>query len=89
MAKRTKRARLILGAVVLGVILAGNLWFVIPGLLAGKPLFGTPNSGAIYSSGGFHCSGDSRDRIHFHTCAGEPLPLPKGTTPGDFPDVSQ
>lgn len=86
----TKRKRkLLLWAICLGVILAGHLWFVVPGLLAGKPLIGPPNSGAIYSSGGFHCSGDGPDRIHFHTCSGEPLPLPKGTTPGDFPDTSQ
>lgn len=87
MTKRPKYTRLALGVVIVGLILACHLWFIIPGLLAGKPLIGTPNSGAIYSSGGFHCPGDGRDRIHFHTCSGEPVPLPKGTTPGDFPEV--
>ena len=52
-----RRIRLIVLAAILAVIVAVNLWFIIPGFLAGKPLVGTPNSDAIYTSGGFHCPG--------------------------------
>ena len=68
--------------------LAVNLWFIIPGVIAGKPLVGTPNSGAIYTSGGFHCPGDGPNRIHYHTCDGAPVVLPEGTKPSDFPGQS-
>jgi hypothetical protein len=67
-------------------ILLGHLWFVIPGSMAGRPLVGPPNTNPIYSSGGFHCSGDGPYRIHYHTCAGEAVPLPNGTKPSDYPD---
>jgi hypothetical protein len=83
------RIRLIVLGAILAFILAVHLWFIIPGLLAGKPLVGTPNSGAIYSTGGFHCPGDGPNRIHYHTCEGAPVALPDGMKPSDFPDQSQ
>jgi hypothetical protein len=80
------RIRLIVMAAIVVTILAVNLWFIVPGLLAGKPLVGTPNSNPIYSTGGFHCPGDGPNRIHYHTCYGPPVALPSGTKPSDFPD---
>lgn len=71
---------------MLAVIIAVNLWFIIPGLRAGRPFVGTPNSNPIYSSGGFHCPGDGPNRIHYHTCYGSSEGLPTGTKPSDFPD---
>jgi hypothetical protein len=75
----------ILAAIFLSILIV-HLSFIIPGLIAGRPLVGTPNSNPIYSTGGFHCPGDGPHRIHYHTCNGESVPLPKGTKPSDFPD---
>lgn len=80
------RFKVILFVVVLIIVLSAHAVVVIPGLLAGKRLIGPPNSGAIYSTGGFHCPGDGPTRIHYHTCQGDPVPLPEGTTAADFPD---
>jgi hypothetical protein len=59
---------------------------VIPGLLAGRKLEGPPRSGAIFDTGGFHCPGDGPNRIHYHTCLGDPVPIPEGAKPSDYPD---
>jgi hypothetical protein len=67
---------------IIGVPLAFGL---LKGLWDGRPLFGYPTSGAILTSGGFHCAGDGPKRIHYHTCAGPPAMLPEGSRPADFP----
>ena len=75
-------------AVMKPVFLALLLIFavaIIPGLLAGRPLVGGPKSNAIFSDGGFHCAGDGPYRIHYHTCSGAAVALPKGRNPADFP----
>ena len=61
---------------------------IIPGLLSGKPLLGGPNSDAIFSGGGFHCPGDGPYLIHYHTCGGAPVAVPKGRKTSDFPMAS-
>lgn len=80
------RFRVILFVVVLTIVLSAHAVIVIPGLLAGKKLIGAPNSGAIYSTGGFHCPGDGPAHIHYHTCQGDPVALPDGRSAADFPD---
>jgi hypothetical protein len=72
-------------AVVGLIILAVNLYFIIPGLLEGRPLVGTSSSNPIYSNDGFHCPGDGPQHVHFHTCDGPSYTLPSGTKPSDYP----
>jgi hypothetical protein len=60
---------------------------IVPGLMSGKPLLGGPNSNALFRDGGFHCPGDGPHLIHYHTCSGAPVALPKGRSPSDFPTV--
>jgi len=80
------RFRVTIFIVVAVIVLSAHAVNVIPGLLAGKTLIDTPNAGAIYSTGGIHCPGDGPTRIHYHTCRGDPVPLPDGTAAADFPD---
>jgi hypothetical protein len=80
------RIRLIVLGAIVAIIIALQLWYIVPGLLAGKRLVGTPNSNSVYSTGGFHCPRDGPNRIHYHTCDGAGAPLPGGTKPTDFPD---
>jgi hypothetical protein len=65
------------------------LFYIIPGLHAGRPLAGPPNSNALFRSGGFHCPHDGPYRIHFHTCEGPTYALPTGDKPSDYPTVSR
>jgi len=73
--------------VILLILIAMFAVFISPGLLSGRKLVGTPTSGAIFSDGGWHCPGDGPNRIHYHSCAGEAVPLPPGTRPSDFPNT--
>jgi hypothetical protein len=81
-----RRTRLIVIGGIIACIIAVQLWFIIPGFLAGRPLVATPNSAPIYSTGGFHCPGDGPNRIHYHSCDGAPVALPVGTKPSDYPN---
>lgn len=84
--RSVKRIGLIVVGTIIATIVAVHLSFMLPGLLAGRPLVGTPNSNPIYSTGGFHCEGDGPNRIHYHTCDGASVTLPEGTKPSDYPD---
>ena len=83
------RTRTVFLIVIAIIVLFAHAVIVVPGLLAGKRLVGLPNSGAIYSSGGFHCSGDGPNRIHYHTCQGDAVPLPDGTRASDYPYMTK
>ena len=66
-----------------------TLFYIVPGLHAGRRLAGPPNSNALFRSGGFHCPHDGPYRIHFHTCDGPAYALPTGDKPSDYPTVSR
>jgi hypothetical protein len=69
------------------VLIVAFAAIIVPGLFSGKKLVGYPTFGAIGSSGGFHCAGDGPNHIHYHTCSGAAVPLPKGSRSSDFPYV--